>query len=220
MIRVKRFISTILFFLIGFILFLAVQKLFTPTWNNPQMAENFGLEIKSFYSLDPDSLEVVLLGTSHMECGISPMDLYEDYGIVSFNLGTSCQPVEVTRFFTSQIFKRQHPKVLALDVSTLFIDSTEESTYHDTALSCVLDNVPLSLDKIRLAYEYQKDKDASSDKRKTGEIHKDYFISSLIPIIKYHDRWEELSETDFRDYFRAEDYDYSGGMIKSKTGAM
>ncbi len=128
------------------------------------------------------------VGTSHMEFSISPMKLYEDYGIVTYNASTSMQPIEVTNFLVHYIFDRgQKPKVIAMDASSLFLKSNEAGVRY------VSDNVGISKNKIQLIYNYfanNNNKCFSLDAYKKA-------LGFILPLYKYHTRWEELNYGDF-----------------------
>ena len=68
--------------------------------------------------MEANSVDVLFLGTSHVGKGISPMKIYENTGIKSYNLFTSMQGVESSFFLLENALKRQQPKVVFLDVSS------------------------------------------------------------------------------------------------------
>ena len=210
--KLKSLVSTVSFFAVGIVLFWAVQRLLTPSWNYPINYDNTGLSVRGFYNLEEDTEEVFFMGTSHIIVSVSPMELYRDHGIISYNVGTSGQPIEVSRFLTSQIFRRQHPKVIVMDVSNLFLDFTDNSRNINSATSYVMDNAPFSIDKVRLAHDLQVIMDKRNEGSGSNMPTKDYFWSSLIPIIKYHDRWERVGEADFRDFSKLQADHYSFGL--------
>ncbi len=136
-----------------------------------------------------------------MEFSVSPMKLYEDYGIVTYNASTSGQPIEVTNFLINYIFEKgQKPQLIVLDVSSLFLKSGEAEIRY------VSDNVGLSKYKLQLIKNY------SDNSNSQGAISLDLkaqvkdALSFVIPFYKYHTRWDELSYSDFfsnnsSDYF-------------------
>ena len=173
----KKALKIVLFLVLGVSLFFAVQRILTPNWNNYQGSDS---SIQGFFALEDDTLVVLFLGTSHVIYGISPMRLYEQTGIRSYNLGTSGQPIECSYILLKQAFCSQHPKVVFLDVSHMFDDKTKMAPYYRN----VMDNLYGRSTYWEFAKIY-----AETDKS-------DGFWSAIFPMIKYHTRWTELDADD------------------------
>ena len=45
---------------------------------------------------EANEIDVLLFGTSHMACDVSPMYLWNKYGITAYNFGNSAEPIPVT----------------------------------------------------------------------------------------------------------------------------
>lgn len=69
-----------------------------------------------------NQLDVIFAGSSRIDSVVFPMQLWEDYGIASFNNAQSGQTLPVTYWVCSSVLKRIHPKLLVLDVSSLVLD--------------------------------------------------------------------------------------------------
>lgn len=211
--RGRQILSTLLFCGIGILLFFAVQKLLTPKYSWPKHTENIKYTIDGFRNLEENSQEVIFLGTSHMVYGIAPMEMYRDYQIVSYDLATSIQTVEGSYFLLKQVFKTQSPKVVVLDLSGVFFND-ESRRNMDAGVHYIMDAYPLSADKVEFAANYQKlyerVKDNETVRVNAGVAAENVFWTSLFPLIKYHDRWNEMNETDFTGYFPLKNY-YSAG---------
>ena len=183
-------IKWLFFILIGIWLFLLIQKVLLPEWNWPQFNENMGWEIESFRSLEEDSLDVVYAGVSHMQYGISPMEIYRDYGIVSYNLSSNGQPLDMTYYILEEMFKTQSPSYVVIDVSNIFFTDVG---YGDANRRFVLDSFPLSCEKIEMAVKY-----SALSYENLSDIDKiERFNSVIFPIISYHTNWEKLFEGNF-----------------------
>lgn len=174
-----------------------VQRVLMPKWNYPTFKENISYGIETFFSQEKNVDDAIFLGTSHASYNISPMEIYKDYGIVSYNLGTSIQQTDISLMLLQEMFRTQQPKVVILDVSELFF-SDEES---DTAWRYVVDSMPGVTRKIIAAIAYAK------------AFKTDFFrhlLRVIYPLSEYHSRWKELTWIDFRDFFRETDH-YSAG---------
>ena len=233
---ISCFAKVLLFSGIGIFLFLVLQRLLVPKWNYPRMYENVSYAQETFYGQEKQVDEVLLFGTSHMEFGISPMELYKDYGITVYNLGLSAERISGTYFLLQQALKTQNPKVVVIDCSALFLRDNDENAWR-----YILDNMPPGSNKVSMALAYDEfmtklngpdtlEMDGSSVnapsflpgmKRLCGILESENIRSALFPVIRYHTRWEELGKTDFRDFFPNASY-FSAGYflhpIKVATG--
>ena len=207
----KDLIKAILFTAIGIGLFLGIQRFITPRWNNPNTTENIYTQISAFENLDENIEQVIFLGTSHMMRGISPLEIYQENKIVSYNLGTSIQTVEGSYFLAKEAFRIQNPKVIVLDASSLFFSGATTRDF-DVSMRYILDSLPMNETKVEMARVYAEMSDLGND---TGTILRsedttERFISCFVPLLQYHSRWNEIGESDFRDYFGYKD-DYTAG---------
>ena len=179
--KVLNVFKPILFLGIGILLFIYIQDIF--------ILDDFGggtpeKAISGFYALEDNSADVLIFGASHPEFGISPMKLYEKTGIVSYDLSSGQQPLEVSYYMLKQALKTQSPKVVLLDPAILFHDGS------NAAWRFVLDKLPLNDVKLEMAADYG-----------TRELGDGYW-SALFPILKYHSRWTELTKIDFRPHWK------------------
>ena len=196
--RVKRsnFIKAVVFAGLGAILFLAFSWVLVPKWDYPQNPDNAALSIEEPRRMKADTVEAVFLGTSHIKSAVSPMHIYEEYGVVTYNMATSRQTPEISLYQAQEIFRRQSPKVLVLDASALFLG---DDVYRDAYYRQVIDSVPFSLspEKLRLIRSYIADKYEYIGEGPDGKDLLRDWISCIFPIFNYHARWNELTESDF-----------------------
>ena len=138
--KVLNVFKPILFLGFGIVLFLTVQRIFTPDFHE---RENEDYTIESVQLMQQNSVDVVLLGTSQMEYGCSPMKIYEDYGIRSYNLASSGQPIGCSYYMLKYALETQKPKAVVLDVSFLFLN---EKSYSASRINSfwryLVDNIP------------------------------------------------------------------------------
>lgn len=181
--RVK--IRILIFILIGIFLFIILQNVFVPK-RFPYVVEYDGGKLKYFYNEKKESIDVIICGTSHPGRAILPMELYEKYGLKTYNFATSVQPIEVTYYILQEVLKTQTPKVLIWDISNLFYKDSNTPELWRWQHS--LDDMPLSKNKILLAQEYLNKYDEA----------KETITQLLFPLLGYHTRWKELSWQDFK----------------------
>ena len=133
------------------------------------------------------NFDVIFLGTSHMWNHVLPMELWDKYGIASYNWGYSnCTPAE-NYYLIQEILKYTSPKLIVLDVyGVIEYEQYNNGKYRTDRIEqqhVQFDSFPLSLNKIRAAKDLFDDYEHNED-----------FIWNFI---MYHNRWSELDRSDF-----------------------
>ncbi len=75
-------------------------------------------EGKSFHNLPQNSMDVLVLGSSHAQYSFSPAYFYQDSGLYSYVLGSPCQPLSISYNMLKEGLKTQSPSVVILEVFT------------------------------------------------------------------------------------------------------
>ncbi|MHC1772499.1 MAG: hypothetical protein AB9907_12370 [Flexilinea sp.] len=138
----KKIISVILFFLVFLISFQFVNDLlFTKTELNA--AKDLILEKEN-------SIDVLFLGTSHVYCGVNPLEIWNQTGIPSFNVVSNRQPIWSSYGLLKEALKHQKPKAVFFDVlgATDYVEGLIDSDRGINATHLAFDPVPLSISKI------------------------------------------------------------------------
>lgn len=181
----KKNMLKIVVFGIGYIFFfISLQNILVPKFDyqNDDIYGHTGKILPGFYAEEENTLDVLILGTSSTRFGVSPMEIYREYGIKSYNLSTNGQPLEVSYFILKEALKRQEPKVVIIEAGQLFHDEEMEDGYWRT----VLDTMPLSVNKYEFAKVYAE---------RSGE--QSSIMGKILPLYQYHDRWKLLFDRDF-----------------------
>lgn len=175
----KTTIRFFLFWIIAILIFVILQNVFT---NNKY--ELLDCRISTIRNMPDDEVQVLFLGTSHAECAISPMYLYEKTGVKAYNLCTPLQPIEGSYFLLKEVLEntRQTPEVVVLDASGLFKEERGKNAWR-----YILDNMPLSKNKMDMIRCYVD-----------LEVNNADTLSAIVPFLLYHDRWNALNDDDFR----------------------
>lgn len=195
--RQCNLLKSIVFTFIGIMLFIYLQETFRAKLFYPNFLHNGEKTVRAIKKERKESIDVITFGTSHMEYGFVPMELYEQYHVKAYNLATSGQPVEMSYYLMQYAMQSQSPVVCILDASCLFGVNRQEYTWR-----YLLDAMPLGRDKV----EY-----AQIMSRETG-IQMRY---ALFPFFRYHSRWKELNITDFESEIASKRLYSKGGDILS-----
>lgn len=138
--------------------------------------------IHSFYSLEKNSLDTIVIGSSHAYYGVTPNILWEENGITSYVMASPAQTPALSYYLLKEVMKYQKPKVVLYE--------TYGCTYNDYfsdegILRNVTDSMKLSKNKIDMINTLCSDL--------SFEDRMPYYL----PLIKYHDRWRRLKNFDF-----------------------
>ena len=176
-----KYFRILIFLVLVFYCFFLFQAILIP--DSSKRSSKADRTINGFNELNPNTVDILFLGASHVKAGVSPMKIYKDYGICTYVLSTDGQPIEASYFLLKHAYTSQKPKAVVLDVSGLF--EKDNSSERPIRWRHVLDNFPLSSLKIEMAKSYSELENG------------DGMLSALFPIIKYHNRWDSLNQTDF-----------------------
>lgn len=72
-----------------------------------------------FRNLPENSLDVLILGSSHAQYSMNPAVFYTESGVYSYVLGSGCQPMTMSYYLLQEALKTQSPEVVVLDVFTM-----------------------------------------------------------------------------------------------------
>ena len=187
--KIIRLISVIITF--GLLLFeLTVLSNTLERKNSAEKYQDFFNEKQDF--------DVLFVGSSHMMNGVSPMDIWNDYGITSFNLGGSSYSVPTSYWVLRNALDYHTPKVVVID-GYLISSTYKISRNNYSSVHIGLDAFPLSRTKIEAVLDLLND-DKVEEGIANGEVtveEKRTPIGLLWDYSVYHSRWDELSEADF-----------------------
>lgn len=74
-----------------------------------------GLE---FHALPTKTIDIITLGSSHAQFSFDPSLIYNQTGLYSYNLGSACQPLEISKEMLKEALKTQKPKMVFLEIFT------------------------------------------------------------------------------------------------------
>lgn len=78
--------------------------------------------MRSFYAQAPGTVDVLLLGNSHMGVHVDTATLWQEYGISAFALWGGVQPMWNTYHFLVEALKTQTPRTVVLEIGGLSCD--------------------------------------------------------------------------------------------------
>ncbi len=129
---------------------------------------------------NPGEYDVWFLGTSHMYNAIHPMELWDKYGIRSYNLGASSSCMPQTYWTLMCALEYSKPKVIVLDAYKVHLDKKYQN---QQLIHLGMDSIPFSGVKIK----------GICDLFDNWNERFEHICGFSV----YHNRWEGLAERDF-----------------------
>ena len=184
-----------------FVIFISGVLIFTDSIIKAKFIGDSTSIVNGFYSEKRNSIDLLVIGSSNSFCTIDPVTLYEDYGITAYDFGSSSQPLNISLLYIKEALKKQNPKVVALEANMLIGDCMQRG--NEAAFRWGYTDIPLSVNKLRAVYQ------------SLGKVDKEYF-TYIFPVFRYHNRWKELSKTDYI-YWKQDKTNYSKGYLQTQS---
>ena len=172
----KQIIRIIVFVIIFVALLIKANSIFAAAdYRNYQW-------VRGFYEEQEESLDAVCIGSSKMYAYWNPLEAWSQYGIAGFPYTTSSQHFMAAEYLIKEAVKTQPNAVFVVGVN-----SVGETDFGMVSCHYLLDYMPFSLNKIQLT-------------QRLAECGEHEFFESMelyVPLIRFHSRWNELTEEDF-----------------------
>lgn len=136
------------------------------------------VELEEYVNYEQNNFDVIFLGSSIMKNAVYPMELYQKYGILSYNLGSKNQSLVATYYLAKKLIYEQKPKVLVVDC---IYTACDQYDINDISLHYTVDKMNWK-EKVGFAFDI-----LSIEKR----------ADFLVEFTKRHNKWNQLEEIDF-----------------------
>ena len=203
----KKLIITIAVTVVAAILILfLVQALLMPKFMT-DIKE--GAMIQEYYP-NAGGNDVIFISDCEVYENFSPVTLWENYGITSYIRGSAQQLIWQSYYLMEETFKYETPKVMVFNVLEMKYNtpaSTGASSQREAYNRMTLDGMRWSPSKWNSIYASMTDEERS----------KDGIWSYIFPILRYHDRWKEISAEDFKYMFSRDQVTDNGYLMQVKV---
>ena len=122
--------------------------------------------------------DVIVLGDCEVYNNLSTATLWEEYGINSFIRGTPQQTMWQSYYLLEETLSYETPRVVVLSVFAMQYNEPQNEIYN----RMTLDNMKWSRAKVSSVFASMTE----------GE----HFIEYVFPLLRFHDRWDELEDQD------------------------
>lgn len=144
--------------------------------------EDGTLPVHNYYSLPRDTVDVLVLGTSHAGMNVSTKTMWDEYGIAGYRFWGSIQPIWNTYYYLLEALKYQSPKVVLLDAHSV----TFQQEYGPYPVQ-VKNTIAMRLSKEKVENIW-------------ASVPQGERAFMLFGFPTYHNRYNQLTQEDF-EYF-------------------
>ncbi len=131
-------------------------------------------------ALPEDTVDVLMVGSSHVGMNIDNQRIFDETGIASYDLWVGMQPLWSSYYYLTEALKHQSPKVVMVDV--FLCGTTADYSSQEVALKNI-EMLPLGLNKLKAAFA-------------AFETWQDS-LEAFWGMPYYHTRYDELTQADF-----------------------
>lgn len=175
------------------IAFLAIlQRLFMPKYIS-EIHE--GRLVAEYYDEVKDH-DVIFVGDCEVFSNVSPITLWEKYGITSYIRGSAQQLIWQSYYLLEDTLEYEKPDVVVFNVLAMKYNEPQKEAYN----RLTLDGMKLSKAKLGAI--------------KASMVKEEDFISYIFPLLRYHSRWNELTGEDFKYMFQKDKISHNGFLMR------
>lgn len=189
----KKLLSYIVVLCLVIIVLGLLQRLLMPKYMTSIHEGNL---IEEYYD-EVKNHDVIFIGDCEVFSNISPVILWENYGISSYIRGSAQQLLWHSYYLLEETLKYEKPKVVVFNVLAMKYNEPQKEAYN----RLTLDGMKFSGTKINAV--------------KASMMEDESLISYLFPILRYHSRWSELSSEDFKYWFHKDTLSHNGYLMRA-----
>lgn len=146
--------------------------------------------------------DVIFIGDCEVYANFTPMELYREAGITAYVRGTPQQLIWQSYYVLRDTLRYETPRAVVLNVNAMRYDAPVSEEYN----RLTIDGMRWSMDKVGIIQaSMTEDED---------------FLSYVFPILRYHARFDKLTEEDFTYLFQVKDTTWNGHLINQAVNPM
>lgn len=152
--------------------------------------------------------DVILIGDCEVYENFSPVTLWEEYGITSYIRGSAQQTIWQSYYLLEETFTYEIPQVVIFNVLSMCYDTPEHTgrqSQREAYNRMTLDTMRWSASKWQAICASM----TAQEKEQGG------MLTYLFPLLRYHERWNQLTQEDFTYYFHREAVAHNGYLMQT-----
>ena len=181
-----------------------LQMLLVPKYmeNSPEGA------LTGEYYAEGGNHDVIFIGDCEVYENFSPMTLWEEYGITSYIRGSAQQTIWQSYYLLEETLSYETPRVVVFNVLSMKYDtpkSTGSQSRREAYNRMTLDTMRWSKSKWNAILESM-----TAEERQWESM-----ATYIFPLLRYHDRWSQLTAEDFTYWFRRDTVSHNGYLMQT-----
>lgn len=186
--RIRKAVKTVGIAVLILILLAGLQRLLVPKYvdNAPE-----GGMIQEYYTQDKDH-DIIFFGDCEVYANFSPAVLWQEYGINSYIRGSAEQHIWQSYYLMEETFTYEKPKIAIFNVLAMMFNEPRKESYN----RMTLDSMRWSLSKVKSI--------------RASMTEEENFIEYVFPLLRYHSRWNQLTEEDFKYFWTKAPVTFNG----------
>ncbi|MBR1392972.1 MAG: hypothetical protein IJ561_08885 [Ruminococcus sp.] len=191
----KKFylVITLCFILFWCAVLLLLEKLLVPKYQSGIIE---GSMIEEYYK-DDTQHDVVMIGDCEVYENISTVELWKQYGITSYIRGSAQQLSWQSYYLLEDTLRKETPKVVVFNVLSLKYNEPQSEAYN------------------RMTIDGMEWSGAKTGAIKASMTEDEKFADYLFPFLRYHSRWSELEEDDFKHILSKDNVTFNGYYMRA-----
>lgn len=154
-----------------------------------------GAMIAEYYN-DAPKHNLVIIGDSEMYENISPLALWENYGINCYIRGSAQQLIWQSYYLLEDTLRYETPEAVIINITSMQYGEPQRESYN----RMTLEGMRWSTSKVKAIFASMTEEES--------------FWDYVFPLLRYHSRWNDLTEDDFRLMFSEEEVSLNGYMMQ------
>lgn len=155
-----------------------------------------GAMIAEYYD-ETTTHDVIFLGDCKVYANFSPIVLWEDYGITSYIRGSAEQMVWQSYYLLEETLTYETPQIVVFNVLAMNAEEPGVEAYN----RMTLEGMRWSEFKVKDILVSMKEDE--------------HFIEYVIPLLRYHSRWDELTAEDWKYLFHRDKVSHNGYYMRA-----
>lgn len=177
---IKRILKITAFVLVLVLVLFAAQRVLMPKY----VSEAVDGRLVAEYYNSAKNHDIVFVGDCEVYENISPITLWEEYGISSYFRGSPQQLIWHSYYMMEDTLRYEKPEAFVFNVLSMKYGEPQNEAYNRLAL----DGMEWSQSKV--------------DSINASMTEEEDFLSYVFPLLRFHSRWSELKAEDFEYAFK------------------
>ncbi len=143
--------------------------------------------------------DVIFIGDCEVYANFTPLEMYRHAGITAYVRGSSQQLIWQSYYVLAETLKYETPKAVVLNVNSMRHGEPGEEPAKEEFNRLTIDYMRWSPEKVGMI--------------QASMLEGEDFLSYVFPILRYHSRFDQLTQEDFTYLFTRKDTTFNGHLV-------